>query len=97
MVTVEQWSRKLESWPRASSPIVPNRLEKNFLDNPIYVCIIYRLMKRVNYHLTEAEITRLQALSKKTGLSVAEIIRRAIDEYLDRKERKNMKKEETKK
>ena len=50
-------------------------------------------MKRVNYHLTEAEITRLQALSNKTGLSVAEIIRRAIDEYLDRKERKNMKKE----
>jgi hypothetical protein len=32
-------------------------------------------------------------LSNKTGLSVAEIIRRAIDEYLDRKERKNMKKE----
>ena len=50
-------------------------------------------MKRVNYHLTEAEITRLQALSNKTGLSVAEIIRRAIDEYLDRKERKNMEKE----
>ena len=54
-------------------------------------------MKRVNYHLTEAEITRLQALSNKTGLSVAEIIRRAIDEYLDRKERKNMKKEGKKK
>jgi predicted DNA-binding protein len=54
-------------------------------------------MKRVNYHLTEAEITRLQTLSNKTGLSVAEIIRRAIDEYLDRKERKNMKKEDKKK
>jgi predicted DNA-binding protein len=46
-------------------------------------------MKRVNYHLTEAEITRLQTLSNKTGLSVAEIIRRAIDEYLDRKEKKH--------
>ncbi len=54
-------------------------------------------MKRVNYHLTEAEITRLQTLSNKTGLSVAEIIRRAVDEYLDRKERKNMKKEGKKK
>jgi len=54
-------------------------------------------MKRVNYHLTEAEITRLQALSINTGLSVAEIIRRAVDEYLDRKERKNMKKEGKKK
>jgi predicted DNA-binding protein len=54
-------------------------------------------MKRVNYHLTEEEITRLQALSNKTGLSVAEIIRRAVDEYLDRKERKSMKKEGKKK
>ncbi len=40
-------------------------------------------MKRVNYHLTEEEIGRLQFLSGKTGLTVAEIIRRAIDEYLD--------------
>ena len=43
-------------------------------------------MKRVNYHLTEQEIVRLQSLSDKTGLTVAEIIRRAVDEYLDRKE-----------
>ncbi len=43
-------------------------------------------MKRVNYHLTEEQIRRLQVHSDKTGLSVAEIIRRAIDEYLDRKE-----------
>jgi hypothetical protein len=40
---------------------------------------------------------RLQGLSTETGLAVAEIIRRAVDEYLDRKERKNMKKEEKKK
>ncbi len=43
-------------------------------------------MKRVNYHLTEDQIKRLQGLVEKTGLSVAETIRRAIDEYLDRKE-----------
>jgi hypothetical protein len=54
-------------------------------------------MKRVNYHLTDLQIMRLQGLSTKTGLAVAEIIRRAVDEYLDRKERKNMKKEEKKK
>ena len=42
-------------------------------------------MKRVNYHLTEEEISRLQSLSEETGLSVAEIIRRAIDEYLDKR------------
>jgi len=54
-------------------------------------------MKRVNYHLTEEQIGRLQSLSGKTGLTVAEIIRRAVDEYLDRKERENMKKEGKKK
>ena len=48
-------------------------------------------MKRVNYHLTDTEIMRLQDLSAKTGLAVAEIIRRAVDEYLDRQERKSLK------
>jgi len=47
-----------------------------------------RTMKRVNYHLTEDQIKRLQGLAQKTGLSVAEIIRRAVDEFLDRKEKK---------
>ena len=41
------------------------------------------IMKRVNYHLTEEEIARLQYLSNETGLAVADIIRRAVDEYLD--------------
>ena len=41
------------------------------------------IMKRVNYHLTEEEIARLQYLSGETGLAVADIIRRAVDEYLD--------------
>jgi predicted DNA-binding protein len=44
-------------------------------------------MKRVNYHLTEKQIKRLQVFARKTGLTVAEIIRRAVDEYLDEKER----------
>jgi hypothetical protein len=39
-------------------------------------------MKRVNYHLTELQIKLLNILSKKTGLSMAEIIRRAVDKYL---------------
>lgn len=39
-------------------------------------------MKRVNYHLTEKQIERLEELSERTGLSVAELIRRAIDEYM---------------
>lgn len=43
------------------------------------------LMQRVNYHLPESTIKALKKLSEKTGLTVAEIIRRAIDAYLERK------------
>jgi len=39
-------------------------------------------MKRVTYHLTEPQIKALRKLAKKTGLSVAELIRRAIDRFL---------------
>jgi predicted DNA-binding protein len=46
---------------------------------------IIHTMKRVNYHLTGEQIGRLQFLSGKTGLTVAEIIRRAVDEYLDKR------------
>ena len=40
-------------------------------------------MIRVNYHLTVKQIGELKKLSKASGLSVAEIIRRAIDTYLE--------------
>ena len=40
-------------------------------------------MIRVNYHLTDQQIERLNAESERTGLSSAEIIRRAVDLYLD--------------
>jgi hypothetical protein len=39
-------------------------------------------MKRVNYHLTEKQIEALKEYSDRTGLSIAEIIRRAIDFWL---------------
>ena len=42
-------------------------------------------MKRTHIFLPQPVIDRLKALSEKTGLSVAELIRRAIDEYLGRK------------
>jgi len=41
-------------------------------------------MKRVNFHLTEQQIRALQEMSRKTGLKVAELIRRAIDRFLKR-------------
>ena len=52
------------------------------------VCTIYTLMRRVNYHLTEKEIEALAEKSEETGLPVAELIRRAIDHYLETDERR---------
>ena len=42
-------------------------------------------MKRTNFHLTLEQIKRLKKISKETGLSVAELIRRAVDAFLSRK------------
>ena len=39
-------------------------------------------MIRVNIHLTEQEIEKLKQESKRTGLTVAELVRRAIDKAL---------------
>jgi predicted DNA-binding protein len=47
-------------------------------------------MKRLNFFLPEQVIAALQALSEKTGLSVSEHVRRAIDAYL-----KNQQKEQS--
>ena len=44
-------------------------------------------MQRVNFHLTENQIKALRKLSDKTGLSAAELIRRAIDNWLEYTER----------
>ncbi len=41
-------------------------------------------MKRVNYHLTEKQIESLKQLADTTGMTVAEHIRRAVDDYLDK-------------
>ena len=41
-----------------------------------------RDMIRVNTHLTKRQQEKLRQLASKTGLTVAEIIRRAIDAYV---------------
>lgn len=41
-------------------------------------------MKRVHAHLPDPMIAKLRALAKRTGLKLAELIRRACDEYLAR-------------
>ena len=39
--------------------------------------------KRVGFYLTDLQIKNLKKVSKKTGLTVSEIIRRAVDEHLE--------------
>jgi predicted DNA-binding protein len=45
-------------------------------------------MKRCNFYLADIQIKRLKAINKKTGLPLSDILRRAIDEYWERFERK---------
>jgi predicted DNA-binding protein len=45
-------------------------------------------MKRTYVFLPQPAISQLKALTKKTGLPVSELIRRAVDEYLERLSRK---------
>jgi predicted DNA-binding protein len=45
-------------------------------------------MKRMNFYLADLQIKRLKAVHKKTGLPLSDILRRAIDEYWERFERK---------
>lgn len=44
--------------------------------------------QRVGFYLTDLQIKDLKKVSKKTGLTVSEIIRRAVDGYLERFEKK---------
>jgi len=46
------------------------------------------MAKRMNFYLTDVQVKRLQVMSKKTGLTASEVLRRAIDEYWERFERK---------
>ena len=46
---------------------------------------------RTNIFLTRTELKRLRALSRKTGAPVAVLVRRAVDEYMDRLERNGKK------
>jgi hypothetical protein len=41
-------------------------------------------MKRIDLYLTEPQIATFKKLSKKLGLSVAELIRRAADAFLEK-------------
>lgn len=42
------------------------------------------MMKRIDITISEVHIKRLKTMTKKTGVSVSEVIRRAIDEYWEK-------------
>jgi len=44
--------------------------------------------ERRNFYLSDLQLKRLNTMSKKLGLSASEILRRAIDEYWERFEKK---------
>ncbi len=46
------------------------------------------MMKRVNYYLSDVQLKKLDSESKKTGLSVSEILRRIIDNYFEKQKSK---------
>ncbi len=54
----------------------------------IYYTYILR-MKKYNLYLPEQQIETLNLLSEQKGLSVSEIIRRALDEYIEKESNKN--------
>jgi predicted DNA-binding protein len=52
----------------------------------MYTCmVLYANVKRTALFLKEAQIKKLKVLSDKTGAPVAELIRRAIEKYLQQR------------
>lgn len=49
-------------------------------------------MKRITHNITESQSLRLKALAKVTGFTVSELVRRFLEEGLDREERKQKEK-----
>jgi len=49
-------------------------------------------MPRVGIYLTEFQIKKFKEFSKKTGLTVSDLIRRSLDDWIERYEEKERKK-----
>ena len=66
-------------WQRKAHPPFLKIIVDKFIYRVYISC-----MKRINIHLTKQQIERLKNLAIETGLKIAELIRRAIDEYLEK-------------
>jgi hypothetical protein len=49
-------------------------------------------MPRVGLYLTEPQVKKLKDISNKTGLAVSDLIRRALDDWLEKFEERERKK-----
>ena len=49
------------------------------------------MMKRLDITVSEVHIKRLKTMAKKTGLTVSELIRRAVDDYWEKFKEKGSK------
>jgi Arc/MetJ-type ribon-helix-helix transcriptional regulator len=49
-------------------------------------------MPRVGLYLTEPQVNKLRNISDKTGLTVSDLIRRALDDWLEKFEERERKK-----
>jgi len=49
-------------------------------------------MPRVGLYLTEPQVKKLKEISKKTGLTVSDLIRRSLDDWLERYDEKERRK-----
>ena len=61
------------------------------MDVNVYImCIMEErnMMKRIDVTVSEVHIKKLKQMSKKGGLTVSEIVRRAIDLYYDQAKKK---------
>jgi metal-responsive CopG/Arc/MetJ family transcriptional regulator len=45
-------------------------------------------MKRIHHYMSEKQIAELEKISEERDLSISEIIRRAIDDYLEKQKKK---------
>ena len=44
--------------------------------------------KRTNIYLSELQLKRLKKLGEKRDVSISELVRRGVDQFLDREEKK---------
>lgn len=68
-----------DPYPHWHSPLFPVLLSHGHIGIHVILCMT---MKRTALFLKEEQLKKLLALSEKTGAPVAELIRRAIDRYL---------------